>query len=95
MQYNRLKYCSYYVCIHIYKGKRFISLDVYVSNRTSFYTTEWDRIYIVNMPYLNNSGYLDYMAYTNDSYIHKDYQQYFFPPDFQILLTLANQDLGK
>lgn len=43
-----------------------------------FYTTEWDRIYIVNMSYLINSGYLDYMAYTNDSYIHKDYQKYFF-----------------
>lgn len=95
MQYNRLKYCSYSVCIHIQKGKYFTSLDVYVSNGTSFYITEWNRIYIVSMPYLINSGYLDYVAYTNDSYSHTDYQQHFFSPDFQILLTLANQDLGK
>ena len=39
---------------------------------------EWERIYIVNMSYLINCGYLDYMAYTNDSYIHKNYQQHFF-----------------
>lgn len=82
--------------MHTYlQGKIFYQLDIYVSNGTSFYTTEWDRICIVNMPYLINSGYIDYMAYINDSYIHKDYQQHFFPPDFQILLTLANQDLHK
>ena len=88
VQYTTLKYCSFAVYMHIYKGKYFISLDVYVLILRNFVFCfkPHKRDWCYNTPCLSNSGRLDYIPSCNNSQIHKNYQKH-FPPDFQISLT--------